>query len=142
MRRDFLTEPAMNASRPIALALVVATAVPAVAQQQPANRPAPRRIEGMSEEGNAIFARAQVAPDPDLLGLVRQQRLVRDQLSAAALQPTIKVDEVEALLRKSEDLQSQIRNRNNDRMLAVLRELPEEDRVAFLRGILPKPGAR
>lgn len=134
----------MNALRPACLALILLAGQAAFAQQQaqPAARTAPRRIEGMSEEGNAIFAKAQAAPDPDLLALVRQQRQVRDQLSAAALQATINPDRIEELLRRSEDLQSQVRIRNNDRMLGVLRELPESDRAAFLRGVLPKPAAR
>jgi hypothetical protein len=139
-----------NRSRPVKLPLSLCLAVAVLApemvsaQQAPpaAAKPAARRIEGVSDAGNAIFAKAQSTPDPDLIALVRQQRTVRDQLSAAALQTKVDVERVEELLRKSEELQGQIRTRNNDRMLAVLRELPEADRSAFLRGVLPKPAAR
>jgi hypothetical protein len=126
----------MKALLPLALLLA---ATPGLAQQPPAQpRPAPRQIDGMSEAGNAIFAKAQAAPDPQLLALVRQQRVLRDQLAAAALQTTVDVDRIGALLRKAEDVQSQIRARNNDRMLAVLTQLPDADRSIFLRGVLPK----
>jgi hypothetical protein len=126
----------MKALLPLALLLA---ATPVVAQQPPAQpRPAPRQIEGMSEEGNAIFAKAQTAPDPQLLALVRQQRVLRDQLAAAALATKVDVERVGALLRKGEEVQTQIRARNNDRMLAVLTQLPEADRSIFLRGVLPK----
>ncbi|WP_294395124.1 hypothetical protein [uncultured Sphingomonas sp.] len=128
----------------LASLLVLLAAGRVAAQQAPAatpakQAPAPRRIEGMSDAGNAVFAKAQGVPDPDLLALVRQQRQVRDQLSAAALASSVNVDRVEELLRKSEDLQGQIRQRNNDRMLAVLRELPEADRGPFLRGVTKTP---
>jgi hypothetical protein len=126
----------------LAAAVLVGQAASAQQQTQPAAKAPARRIEGMSEAGNAVFAKAQSAPDPDLLALVRQQRQVRDQLSAAALQANIDPDRIEELLRKSEELQAQIRTRNNDRMLGVLRELPEADRAAFLRGVLPKPAGR
>ncbi|WP_420140623.1 hypothetical protein [Sphingomonas sp.] len=95
----------------------------------------------MSDAGNAVFARAQAASDPELAALVRQQRLVRDQLNAASLAATVDLARIEELLRRSEEVQGHIRTRNNDRMLAVLRDLPEGDRAAFLRGVL-KSAAR
>jgi hypothetical protein len=117
-----------------ALALILASGVSHA--QQP---PTPKRIEGVSEAGNALFAKAQSAPDPAMVTLVRQQRQLRDQLNAAGLAAKVDPDKVEALLRQSEEVAGQIRTRNNDRLLAVLRALPEADRAPFLRGVLTRP---
>jgi hypothetical protein len=118
------------------LPLVLIAASGVAAAQQP---PAPKRIEGVSEAGNAVFAKAQATPDPEMVALARKQRQLRDQLNTAGLAAKVEPDKVEALLRQSEEVAGQIRTRNNDRLLAVLRALPETDRAPFLRGVLTRP---
>jgi hypothetical protein len=139
--RRYVRSRRMKSASLAALFLCVVLAKEGRTQQPAAPAAAPRRIEGMSDAGNAVFARAQAAPDPELAGLVRQQRLVRDQLNSASFAATVDVVRIEELLRKSEELQGRIRTRNNDRMLTVLRALPEGDRAPFLRGVL-KSAAR
>jgi len=137
----------MKATLPIVLLLTMggaAAAPAAVTAGAAANPPAatasgaptPRRIPGVSDAGNAILAKQQMTPDPELGEIVRQQHSLRDQLSAAAIAPTPDIDKVAALLKQGEDLQSQFRAHSNERLITALRALPEADRGPFLRALL------
>jgi len=131
----------MKAILPIALLLMMGavqaapaaiTAAPAAAQQVPT----PPRIPGVSDAGNAILAQQQTTADPQLGAIVRQQRALRDQLSAAAMAQTPDIDKVAALLKEREDVQNQFRIHANERLITALRALPEADRGPFLRALL------
>jgi uncharacterized membrane protein len=119
-----------------------AHAVPVV--QKPANpapatpsvAPAAKRFPGVSDEGNAILAKAQSAPDPQQQAIVKQVRAAHDQVMAAVMAPTIDVDKVAAALRAEEAAQAQVRTHNTDRLIAVLRQLPNDDKGTFLRTLV------
>lgn len=98
--------------------------------------PTPTRFPGLSDAGNAVLAKAQTAPDPQLQALVKQQRAARDQLMTAVMAPVIDVDKVSAALRQQESVQNQMRAHNTDRIVAAARQLPEEDRGTFLRTLV------
>ena len=120
----------------------VAQAVPVT--QKPVNpasatpnaAPAAKRFPGVSDEGNAILAKAQSASDPQQQAIVKQVRAAHDQVMAAVMAPTIDVDKVAAALRAEEAAQAQVRTHNTDRLIAVLRQLPDDDKGTFLRTLV------
>jgi hypothetical protein len=125
------------------LLLCVATAAlaqaPAPVPTQRAPAPAPRRIEGMSDAGNAIFAKAQTTRDPDYIALLRQQRTLHDQLIGAASAAKIDVDKIGNIMQQQEDVSAQLRVKFDQRNLDVLRQLPDADRGIFLRALMAPP---
>ena len=108
-----------------------ATAAPAAAQPQ-----APKRFPGVSDAGNAILAKAQTTPDPQLQAIGRQAKAAHDQLVSAVMAPVIDLDKVTAAMRAEEAVQAQLRTHNNDRLLAVLKQLSTDDRDTFLRTLV------
>lgn len=118
-----------------AQAVTPVPSTPAAAKPQAAPA-APRKIPGVSDEGNAILAKAQVAPDPQLQGIGRQLKAAHDQLVSAVMAPVIDVDRITAALRSEEAAQALARTHNNDRLIAVLKQLPDEDKGTFLRVLL------
>jgi uncharacterized membrane protein len=132
----------MKTSRILA-ALLIAGAAPVWAQTPPAAKPqqpaapaAPRKIPGVSDAGNAILAKAQATPDPQLQALAQQARAAHDKLMSAAMAPVIDVDKVAAALKAEDDAQAQIRDHAADRLVAVMKLLPNEDRGTFLRTLI------
>ena len=109
-----------------------AAAAPAGAAQPPA----PRRFPGVSDAGNAILAKAQTTPDPQLQAIGRQGKVAHDQLVSAVMAPVIDLDRVTAAMRAEEAAQAQLRTHNNDRLLAVLKQLSTDDRDTFLRTLV------
>ena len=98
--------------------------------------PVPTRFPGVSEAGNAALAKAQTAPDPQRQALTRQVRAAHDQLMTAIMAPAIDLDKVTAALRQEEAAQGQLRTHNNDRLITVVKQLPEGDRGTFLRTLM------
>ena len=135
----------MKARLSIALALAAATSFAAVSQTpqagqgSPPSRPAPptpRKIPGVSDAGNAVLAKLQMTPDPQLGAVAKERASVHNQLIAAVMAPTPDVDKVAALLKQEDGLTAQLRTHVNGRMLDALRQLPVADRGPFLRGII------
>lgn len=126
-----------------AAAPVAPPAAPTAAVAKPQPTPVPTRVPGVSDAGNAILAKAQTASDPQLQAAGKQLKVTHDQLVSAVMAPMIDVDRVEAALRAQEAAQAQMRTRSNDRLLAVLKQLPSDDRGTFLRALLlarqPRP---
>ena len=52
--------------------------------------------------------------------------------------PKIDLVKLEELIKKQESLQSDIRQRTDARMLALVKALPEADRSTFLKGLQPQ----
>ncbi|HWI85543.1 MAG TPA: hypothetical protein VNT42_04365 [Sphingomonas sp.] len=121
-----------------------AATTPAKPAAAPAASPPPasKRFPGVSDAGNAILAKAQGTPDPQLQALAKQQRAAHDLLTTAVMAPVIDVEKVTTALRQQEAVQTQIRTHNNDRLIAVLKQLPEEDRGTFLRTLVMAKAAR
>lgn len=112
----------------------------AAAPKAPAATPLPlvpgsRKIS-LSPEGRTIAARVFGEADPRTgqiqaeLGQLKQQKL--EVVGAAS----IDVDKLEAIVRKEEFLQSELRTRQNDRLLSLLRALPEGDRAALVQALV------
>lgn len=98
--------------------------------------PAPPRFPGVSDAGNAILAKAQTTPDPQLQSLGRQLKTVRDQLTSAVMAPTIDLDKIAGILRQQDSVQTQIRTQQTEHWITVLKQLPDEDRGTVLRTLL------
>ncbi|MBW8745153.1 MAG: periplasmic heavy metal sensor [Sphingomonas sp.] len=122
----------------IAGAATIATAqAPSAPAAKPQQAPAaPRKIPGVSDEGNAILQKAQSTPDPLVQQLATKVRSAHDQLMSAVMAPVIDPDKVEAAMKTENDVQTQIREHNTDRLIAVLKSLPSDDRGTFLRTLI------
>jgi hypothetical protein len=132
----------------LALALSGLALAPAIAQAPPpaapAASPAPQRrptnLPGVSPQGNAILTKLDAQGDPQYAQLRRQQTGLKDQLSNAIMVPTIDVDRVAGIMRQMDLIQSQMRSRSSERVVAALKVLPEPDRGPFLRAIAKQVG--
>ena len=114
-----------------AAALLTALAGPAAAQ-------APNRTTvhmDVSPAGQAVIKKWMTGRDPQIEASVKQLRDVATQLRAMPNQPKVDLARMTALMRRQEALEAAIRTRSNNRTLGMLRELPEGDRIKFLRGI-------
>lgn len=135
----------------ILLALAVtlpgmATAAPPAAPKpasapKPAAKPAPlplapgtRRIT-LSPEGNAIAQKLWNTADPRLPQIQAEMNALVEEQKKLIVGPKIDIDKLEPLLRRKEALQSEVRSRANDRMIALLRALSDPDRVALLQSL-------
>lgn len=135
--------------------ILLATMAGAAAAQQPApparpalppaaGTPAVKKIPGLSEEGNAIYAKVFGTPDPQLLSIARQQRQVQSSITGMAMATTVNVDKLADLLKQRDQLQLQFRTRQNELTVGMLRQLTDEDRGIYLRYAMtpPPPPAR
>lgn len=124
----------------IAGATTAATAqapgAPAAKPQTPATATPPRKIPGVSDEGNAILQKAQSTPDPLLQQLGVKARTAHDQLMSAVMAPIIDPDKVAVAMKAENDAQTQIRDHATDRLIAALKLLPSDDRGTFLRTLI------
>jgi len=125
---------------PSALAAAVAapgkTTVPAVGSAMTSRSQAPvaRRIT-LSAEGRTIAARILGTADPRSTQIQTEMAAVRQQKMDLIAGTAIDVEKLEPLLRKEEALQAEYRTRQNDRLLSLLRALPDSDRVALLHSM-------
>jgi uncharacterized membrane protein len=108
-----------------------AAAVPA-----PTQLPAGSRRVTLSAEGRAIASKVLGTPDPRATEIQTEMATIRQQKLQIVSAPTIDVDKLEPVLRKEETLQSEFRTRQNDRLLALLRALPAQDRSALVQTLV------
>ena len=107
-------------------------AAPATAAQPQA----PKRFAGVSDAGNAILAKAQTTPDPQLQALGRQAKAAHDQLMAATMAPVIDMDKVAAALHAQDEALAAVRAHNTDRLIVAAKQLPDDDKGVFLRTLM------
>jgi len=132
-----MNKPIILAALLVAVAPAAFAAVPpAATKPQPSAPRTPPKIPGVSDEGNAIIAKAQAVPDPQLQELSKQIRTAHDQLMSAVMAPVIDVDKVAAAMNSENELQAQIRARGNERLVTVLQQLSNDDRGTFLRALV------
>lgn len=113
----------------IAGAALVAT--PVVAQQ-----PKGRTVKlDVSPAAEAVIKKWMGSRDPVIDKSVRELGSVMQQLRALPSAPRLDLARMTALMRRQEALEAQIRTRGNNRTLAMLREMPEGDRMKFLRSM-------
>jgi uncharacterized membrane protein len=98
--------------------------------------PTPKRFPGISDAGNAVLAKAQTTPDPQLQALGRQAKAAHDQLMAATMAPQIDIDKVAAALHAQDDALAAVRAHNTDRVIQAARQLPDDDKGIFLRTLM------
>lgn len=110
-------------------AAVGMAAVPATAQQK-----AQVRLN-LTPAGQAVAKRFMGAPDPQLVAMNQRAVAVVQRQKALIAAPRLDLVQFAAVLRQREQLQSQIMRHSNDRMLKMLGELSEADRVAMMRGM-------
>ena len=96
--------------------------------------PGTRRIT-LSAEGNTIAQKIMGTPDPRLAQIQAEMTSVMEEQKKLISGPKIDVDKLEPLLRRKEALQSEVRTRSTDRMIALLRALSDTDRVALLQNL-------
>jgi uncharacterized membrane protein len=113
-----------------------AQVAPKPAPPAAATPPAPKRFPGVSDAGNAVLAKAQTTPDPQLQALGRQAKAAHDQLMAATMAPVIDMDKVAAALHAQDDALTAVRTHNTDRVIQAARQLPDEDKGVFLRTLM------
>jgi hypothetical protein len=123
-------------------ALVLALASPVAVQAQDA---APKPVEtgkrvvakvpGLSEAGNAVVTRSMEQPDPQMLEFSKQRAALGAEFQTAIAQKTIDLGQIEALMKREEQLQDEVRARTRVRILGLLNDLPEADRGPFLRAL-------
>lgn len=132
----------MKISNPVlalsgAALLALAPAASAQAPGPAANTPA-ASIPGVSAAGNAVVTKLQRQDDPQLRDTIGKLRALVPQLSQVAQAPTIDVDKFGALMKQQDVLVNQLKTRQTDRILQVLRALPAADRKPFLMAIAAK----
>lgn len=117
----------------------VAKAPPAAAKPAPTAplplTPGSRRI-ALSPEGRAIASRVMSTADPRAVQIQGELATLRQQKAQVIAGPTIDVDKLESIMRKEETLQTEFRIRSNDRLLSLLRALPEGDRLALVQALV------
>ncbi|MET0373568.1 MAG: hypothetical protein ABW128_04830 [Rhizorhabdus sp.] len=96
--------------------------------------PGVRRIT-LSAEGRAIAQRIMSVPDPRVGQIQTEMAAIRAEKLKLISGTSIDVDTVEPLLRREEALQSELRTRQNERLLTLLRALPDPDRLALLQNL-------
>jgi len=126
-----------------ALAVPAPSAAAVAPSAPPAAAPAGQRVVKLSPQGSEVVKQWSTQGDPGLQMLVQQQRELRTQMLALIGAPKIDVAKLEALMKKQEGLQSDIRQRSDARLLALVKALPEADRSLFLkslqRPVVPPP---
>ena len=122
----------------LALGSLAATA----AAQAPA--PAPRQIRiDVSPAGEVVVKRYLGTRDPFIVQRLEQLRGLAQQIASLANAPKLDLARLQALMRQQEALQAAVQRRGNDRTLAMLRELSENDRIKFARSFRsPQPAAK
>lgn len=128
---------AIAAALPCA-ALAAPTPAPKAA---PAAKPAPlpltpgaRRIT-LSAEGRTIAQRIMSVPDPRVGQIQAEMTSIRAEKLKMIGGPAVDVEALEPILRREEALQTELRTRQNDRLMTLLRALSDPDRVALLQNL-------
>lgn len=120
------------------MVLAACLAVPVAAQQ-----PQGMRINfNLSPAGQAIAKRYMTTPDPQAKPLAARANAIAQKQRALVNAPKIDLAQFAAGLREQEKIRGQIVKLANDRMIKMLGEMSEADRVGFLRGLAnPMPAA-
>lgn len=95
----------------------------------------PARRITLSPEGRAVAARIIGTPDPRSKDIQAEMTTLRQQKAQIIAGTTVDVDKLEPILRREEALQTELRTRQNDRLLSLLRALPDADRIALLHSM-------
>lgn len=119
------------------LMLVTAAVSPAVTPKAPPVQlvESAKRLP-MSDEGRAIAAKMYSTPDPRSAQIASDLSALRAERAMMIGTPPVDIDRLEVLLRKEEALTAEGRTRADDRLLGLLRALPEADRAIMLQNLL------
>lgn len=99
------------------------------------------RRAAMSPQGIEIAKRMLENPDPRLAQIQAEMAALLQEKAQFVSGAPVDVDKLEPVLRREEALVSEFKKRQNDRLLGLLRALPDADRIAFLqsRAVPAKP---
>ena len=124
----------------IGAALAAGAGLPAVAQQ-----PAQQGVRlnfNVSPAGQAVMKKYMSTPDPQAKALAEQANAVAQRQRALIAAPKLNLAQFAAGMRQQEALRAQITKLANDRMIKMLGEMNDADRVGFLRGLAnPMPAS-
>jgi hypothetical protein len=135
---------ALAASVP-AMALAVPAAAPTPNRSAAAPKPVTRvpivKRVAMSPEGNKIVQQIASVPDPRVQQIQAEVQGLLQQKAQFLTGNPVDVAKLEAVLRREEQLLSEFRTHQADRLLQIVRALSESDRIAFLqaRATVVKP---
>jgi len=90
----------------------------------------------MSPEGRTIAARIWSTPDARMTELQSQISAMTQQRMQLISAAPVDIDQLERLLREEELLQTELRARKTDRLMLLLRSLPEADRYPALQNLM------
>lgn len=118
----------------IAAALAASVAMPASASAS-AQQQGMQINFNLTPAGQAIVKRYLSSPDPRAKALSDRANAIAQRQRAIAAAPKVDVAAFAAGLREQEQLRGQVTRIANDRMIKMLTEMSEPDRVGFLRGL-------
>jgi hypothetical protein len=89
----------------------------------------------LSPEGNAIAQRIFSTPDPRAAQFQAEFTAIKQEQQKLLVTQPVDMDKLTALVQRAETLQSQVAKAKDDKLLELLRALPEADRGALLQQI-------
>lgn len=121
-------------------AAAACVALPAAAQQAP--QQGVRINFNLSPAGQAIAKRYLSTPDPQAKPLADRANAIAQQQRALVAAPKLDLAKFAAGLHEQEKIRGQVVRLANERMLKMLGEMSEPDRLGFLRGLAnPMPAS-
>jgi hypothetical protein len=97
--------------------------------------PAARVNVPLSPAGQAVAKKYLGSPDPQAQAIARQMQASAGKVRALAAAPKLNMAQLAALIGEQQRLQAALRKRSDDRVMAMLDEMGEADRLAFVRGM-------
>lgn len=117
------------------VAAAACVAIPSAAQQAPTPQQGVRINFNLSPAGQAIAKRYLTTPDPQAKPLADRANAIAQRQRALLSAPKLDLAQFAAGLREQEKLRGQVVRLANERMLKMLGEMNDADRLGFLRGL-------
>lgn len=89
----------------------------------------------LSPAGQAVAKKWLGAPDPQAQAIARALQASAGKVRRLAAAPRLDMAQLATLIAEQQRLQTALRKRSDDRVMAMLREMGEADRLAFVRGM-------
>lgn len=119
----------------IGVALGAVLVSPAMAQQPQPPQQGIKLSFNLSPAGQAVAKRYLGVPNPQTKVFAERAAALSQRQRAMVAGPKLDMAQFAAVLRQQEQLQAQVMRTGNDRLLKLLGELSEADRIAFLKGL-------
>ena len=89
----------------------------------------------LSQAGQATAKKWLGTPDPQAQAIVRAMQAAAGEVRGLASAPKLDMARLAALIAEQQRLQTALRKRSDDRVMSMLSEMNEADRLAFVRGM-------